>query len=153
MLFLIFQLGKDRYAIEAAKIAAVLPLVIAKAIPHAPAAVAGVFDYRGTTVPLIDLSQLALGRPAQRRRSTRIILVDYPVATGDTALLGLIAENALETLARDPAEFMPSGVSSEGAPYLGPVVSDAHGIVQWLQLDRLLPEAVRDLLFQQLAVS
>lgn len=148
MLFLLFQLGEDRYAIEAVKVAVVLPLVVPKAIPGAPAAVAGAFDYNGTPVPLIDLSQLALGRPAQPRRSTRIIMVEYPMDDG-TQLLGLIAENASETLVRDPAEFVPSGVSSDGAPYLGPVVSDSRGIVQWVQIDQLLPDTVRDLLFNQ----
>ncbi len=153
MLFLLFQLGEDRYAIEAAKVAAVLPLVVPKAIPGAPAAVAGAFDYHGTPVPLIDLSQLALGRPAQPRHSTRIIVVEYPIDDGDAPQLGLIAENVSETLVRDPAEFVPSGVRSDGAPYLGPIASDSHGIVQWVQIDQLLPDGVRDLLFNQPVVS
>jgi chemotaxis-related protein WspB len=152
MLFLLFQLGEDRYAIEAAKVTAVLPLVVPKAIPGAPAAVAGAFDYHGTLVPLIDLSQLALGRPAQPRRSTRIIMVGYPV-DDDTHPLGLIAENASETLVRDPAEFVQSGVRSDGAPSLGPIVSDSRGIVQWVQIDQLLPDVVRDLLFKLPVVS
>lgn len=147
MLFLLFQLGEDRYALEAAAIAAVLPLVVPKAIPGAPAAVAGAFDYHGTPVPLIDLSQLALARPAQPRRSTRIVVVDYPV-DGGTRPLGLIAENVSETLVRDPDEFVPSGVGNDDTPYLGPVVSDARGIVQWVRIEQLLPEAVRDLLFK-----
>jgi chemotaxis-related protein WspB len=58
MLFLIFQLGTDRYAIEAAQVAEVLPLVNTKNIPRAPLGVIGVFDYHGTPVPLIDLSEL-----------------------------------------------------------------------------------------------
>lgn len=148
MLFLLFQLGKDRYALEAAAIVAVLPLVVPKAIPGAPVAVAGAFDYHGTPVPLIDLSQLALARPAQPRRSTRIIVVDYPV-DGDIQTLGLIAENVSETLVRDADEFVPSGVGNDGAPYLGPVVSEARGLVQWVRIEQLLPEAVRDLLFKQ----
>lgn len=149
MLFLLFQLGEDRYAIEAAKIVAVLPLVIPKSIPHAPAAVAGVFDYRGTPIPLIDLSQLALGRPAKTQRSTRIIVVHYPVNAQCDQPLGLIAEQAYETFVRDPADFLPSGVSNDGERYLGPVASDARGLVQWVQTEHLLPEPVRDLLFSQ----
>ena len=61
MLFLVFQLDEDRYAIDASRVVSVLPLVKAKAIPHAPAAVSGAFDYHGEPVPLIDLSRLALG--------------------------------------------------------------------------------------------
>ena len=77
MLFLVFQLGKDRYAIEAHQVIEVLPLVNVKQIPQAPAGVAGVFDYHGTSVPLIDLAELALGKPSRRWMSTRIILVKY----------------------------------------------------------------------------
>ncbi len=36
-----------------------------KQIPQAPPGVAGVFNYRGAPVPVIDLSELALGRPAR----------------------------------------------------------------------------------------
>jgi chemotaxis-related protein WspB len=44
MLFLVFQLGTDRYAIEAAQVVEVLPLVNAKHIPRAPRGVAGLFN-------------------------------------------------------------------------------------------------------------
>jgi len=63
MLFLVFQLGPDRYAIEAAQVVEVLPLVNSKHIPRAPLGVAGVFDYHGTPVPLIDFTELAQGTP------------------------------------------------------------------------------------------
>ena len=107
MLFLLFQLGEDHYAIEATKIVAVLPLITPKSLPQAPPAVAGIFDYGGEAVPLIDLSQLALGRPARPQRSTRILVVNYPIGDGDgdVRYLGLIAEQAVETVVRDPAEF------------------------------------------------
>ena len=75
MLFLLFQLGRERYALEAGQVAAVLPLLSIKEIPQAPPAVAGLCNYRGRPVPVIDLSELTLGRPAQSRLSTRIVLV------------------------------------------------------------------------------
>ena len=53
MLFLVFQLGKDRYAIEAHQVIEILHLVNVKQIPRAPAGVAGVFDYHGASVPLM----------------------------------------------------------------------------------------------------
>ena len=149
MLFILFQLGRDHYALDAAQVAEVLPLVQVKKIPRAPAGVAGVFTYRGAPVPVLDLSLLALGRPAHSRLSTRLLLVHYPDATGTKRLLGLIAEKATETLRREPGDFVASGVKSDGAPYLGPVVNDARGLIQWIEVDKLLPESVRDVLFKQ----
>ena len=147
MLFLLFELGHERYALDVRQVAEVLPLLTIKPIPQTPAAVAGVMNFRGVPVPVIDVSQLTLGRPSQRRLSTRIVLVHYPDAEGGTRLLGLIAERATETLRREPADFLPSGVTSEGAPYLGPVTPDAGGLLQWIDVTTLPPPAVRDVLF------
>jgi chemotaxis-related protein WspB len=146
MLFLLFELGEDRYALDARRIAEVLPLVRIKRIPRAPEGVAGVIDYHGSPVPVIDLSLLALGRPARQRLSTRIVVVRYP--DGGDHLLGLIAERASETLRREPSDFSDSGVTSEAAPYLGPVTRDGRGLVQRVEVERLLPAAVRERLFR-----
>lgn len=149
MLFLVFELARDRYVLDVSQVAEVLPLVAIKQIPKAPPAVAGILNYRGMPVPVIDVSQLTLGRPAERRLSTRIVLVHYPDAEGRTRLLGLIAERATRTLRRDDTDFVASGVSSEGASYLGPVAADARGLLQWLDARTLLPASVRDMLFRQ----
>lgn len=149
MLFLVFELARDRYVLDVSQIAEVLPLVAIKQIPLAPPAVAGVLNYRGAPVPVIDLSQLTLGRPAVRRLSTRIVLIHYPDARGGTQLLGLIAEKATQTVRREETDFVASGLSSEGASYLGAVAPDAHGITQRLDAETLLPASVRDMLFRQ----
>ena len=149
MLFLLFQLDQDRYALDASQVAEVLPLVGVKRIPQAPAGVVGVFDRHGAPVPLIDLSQLALGRPAESRLSTRIIIVRYPDDGGHRRLLGLIAEKATETMRRERADFVDSGIRSDGAAYLGPVAADARGLVQWVEVSKLLTGPVRDALFRE----
>jgi len=142
MLFLIFQLGADRYAIDAADVVEVLPLVHSKRIPHAPPGVAGIFDYHGALVPLIDLAELALGKPSQKWMSTRIVLINYLRRSGESQLLGLLAEHATETLRRPEEDFKDSGLTVPGAPYLGPVLIDTSGIIQRIQIRKLLPEAI-----------
>ena len=149
MLFLVFQLGRDRYALDATRIVEVLPLVDLKKIPQSPPGVAGVFNYRGTPVPVIDLSQLTLGHPARSCLSTRILLVHDTNGWGEVRMLGLIAEHVTETVQRDPAEFVPSGISTGAAPYLGPVATDARGLMQRIDMDTLLPVSVKDALFNQ----
>jgi len=149
MLFLVFELARDRYVLDVSHVAEVLPLVDIKQMPQAPPAVAGILNYRGAPVPVIDVSQLTLGRPAQRRLSTRIVLVHYPDADGQTRLLGLIAERATQTVRHEEKDFVASGVTSDGASYLGPVIADARGLLQWLDVRTLLPPSVRDVLFKQ----
>jgi len=147
VLFLLFQLGQHRYALDTGRIAEVLPLVAITTIVQAPAGVAGLFNYRGAPVPAIDLSQLTMGRPARRRLNTRIIMVHYPDGHGGTRLLGLIAEKVTETVRRDPADFVTSGITDEHAPYVGPVAIDARGLLQRIDVENLLPPSVRDVLF------
>jgi chemotaxis-related protein WspB len=135
--------------LDVSQVAEVLPLVDIKQMPQAPPAVAGILNYRGAPVPVIDVSQLTLGRPAERRLSTRIVLVHYPGADGQTRLLGLIAERATQTVRHEEKDFVASGVTSDGASYLGPVIADARGMLQWLDVRTLLPPSVRDVLFKQ----
>jgi chemotaxis-related protein WspB len=148
-LYLTFRLAADHYALEVSRIAEVLPLVGIKQLPRSLQGIAGAFNYRGTPVPVIDLSELTLGRAAGENLSTRIILVLYPDGRGGTHLLGLIAEDATELIRRTPAEFMPSGVSNSAAPYLGSVAPASGGLVQLVEVERLLPAAVRDMLFAE----
>jgi chemotaxis-related protein WspB len=150
MLFLVFNLDKDRYLLDVRQVTEVLPLIDIMAIPQAPPFVAGIFNYHGALVPAIDLSQVMLGRPAQRRLHTRIVLVQYADDNGATHLLGLIAEKVTETLEREASDFSASGVS---IPHLGAVSADREGLTQRIEVNQLLPASVRELLFQQRAQS
>jgi chemotaxis-related protein WspB len=154
MLFLLFQLGNDRYALEAKRVVEVIPLVSFKRLANAPAGVAGFFNYRGEAVPAIDLCSLTLGQPSSERLSTRIIIVHYPDSGGRPRLLGLIAEKATQTIRRETTEFTFTGIQTKAAPYLGPILVEGDQVIQWLHEDRLLPENVsRPLFHTQLAVS
>lgn len=147
-LFLVFHLGSERYALKATEVAEVLPRLSLKPIAHAPAWVAGIFAHRGAMVPVIDLCALTLGTPAQARTSTRLVLVNYqPQPQGPVRWLGLILEQATETLRCAPADFQPYGLKTPLAPYLGPVRADEQGLMQWIGVADLLPEDVRSVLF------
>lgn len=148
MLFLVFQLGPDRYALDTRVVVEVLPLVQHRPLPQAPPGVAGLFAYHGRPVPLVDLSAMALGQPSRRHMSTRIILVNY-LDEGRTHLLGLLAEKTTATLRRAEQEFASTGIRLEQAPYLGPVTHDEHGMIQRVEVPELLTEEVREVLFRQ----
>lgn len=147
-LFLLFRIGGERYALEAGDVAEVLPRLPLKPIARAPAWVAGVFAHRGVMVPVIDVSAMTFGQAAPVRTSTRMVLVHYRHDAGQPAhLLGLILEQATETLRCAQKDFQPYGLDNRDAPYLGPVREDEQGLVQWLRVADLLAPAVRALLF------
>jgi chemotaxis-related protein WspB len=153
MLFILFQIGRDRYALSAGSIIEVLPLMNLKRIPRAPIGVAGALNYRGTPVPVVDLNEMMLARPAAQRLSTRIILVKYPLEAEHPRTLGLIAERATNMMQRSIEEFMETGVESDEARYLGRVTHDPGGFIQWVEVERLLTAEVRQVLFREIIQS
>jgi chemotaxis-related protein WspB len=147
MLYLLLEVAGQQYAVEATRVVEVLPLVQITVIPRAPTEVAGIFSYRGRPVPLIDLRRLTLRRPARPKFSTRIILVADRGGDGSEQLIGIIAERVTETTRRSPADFKNTGFDNPATPYLAGVATTGDGLVQRLDVERLLPQATRAMLF------
>lgn len=143
MLYLLFQLDADRFALAARDVHEVLPLVATRALPGAPPGFVGLINYRGQAVPILDLALVALGRPSVRRVSTRLLIVDHPAASGPGELLGLVVERATGMVAKEPREFRPAGTGTAGARYLGPVAQDPDGMIQQINVAGLLPAGRR----------
>ncbi|MFL9878939.1 chemotaxis protein CheW [Herbaspirillum rhizosphaerae] len=149
MLFLIFQIGNDRYALDTSQVAVVLAPALCKQVPDVPAWVRGIFSYDGRNVPVLDVSMLAIGRPAAERLSTRLVLVHYTPAGQEPQLLGLIVEKATDTLRCDAEDFTASGLLHENARYLGPVMRHQGELIQWVKVADMLDEAAQALLFPE----
>jgi chemotaxis-related protein WspB len=140
MLFVLFHLGTERYALEAARVVEIVPLLELKRFPQSPRGMAGLFIYHGKAVPALDLCQLTLGRPAAEHFSTRIIIVNFTETPGPPQLVGLIAERATETIRREQKDFAEPGVRLSTASFLGPVLTDERGVIQLISTQRLLQE-------------
>lgn len=169
MLFLVFELDGERYALDAREIVRVLPLQPVRAFAGTPPYIAGVIDHEGAPVPVVDMAMLALGRTARALMSTRLVLVnDKAPGAADTALgtpaamaaehaermrtapsrrIALLLECATRTQTLAPEAFADGGIATPEARWLGPVASDAHGFMQWVKVEQLLDERVRSLLF------
>ena len=74
---IVFALGQTRYAVELRWVREVFTLGPVTPVAHAPDAVAGVVNYRGAIVPILDLDVL-LGRAAAQHS---------PVRSGEGAIL------------------------------------------------------------------
>ena len=148
MLLLLFKLGDGNYALQADNVVEVIPLVKLKKIPRAPEYVAGLMNYRGRPVPVIDLSILSEGEPSELRMSTRIIVVNYPFEKKPGEILGLIAKNATETIQSKLQCAPSSGVVMDET--LNHAVTDLNsdGLLQWFDLKKILPEQEISVLLQ-----
>ncbi|QXH34796.1 chemotaxis protein CheW [Pseudomonas muyukensis] len=143
VLYLQFRIADQRFALDAREVIEVLPRRALKPIAQAPAWVAGVLAHRGALIPVIDLSALSFAVPAAARSSTRLVLVHYRQGLQ----LGLILEQATDTLRCDPEAFQPYGLDNGEARYLGPVRQDARGLLQRIRVDDLLSDQVQALLY------
>ncbi|MCO7521543.1 MULTISPECIES: chemotaxis protein CheW [unclassified Pseudomonas] len=143
VLYLQFRIADQRFALDAREVIEVLPRRALKPIAQAPAWVAGVLAHRGALIPVIDLSALSFAVPAAARSSTRLVLVHYRQGLQ----LGLILEQATDTLRCDPETFQPYGLDNGEARYLGPVRQDARGLLQRIRVDDLLSDEVQALLY------
>ncbi|MFP6562645.1 chemotaxis protein CheW [Paraburkholderia sp. B3] len=153
MLFLLFELDGERYALDAREIAHVLPLAPVRPHPGTPPWIAGLIEHEGAPVPVVDLAMLALGRPARALMSTRLVLV-YDRSGSDAAsrssaqrYIALLIECATRTQAFAATSFADGGIATPEARWLGPVARDEQGFVQWVKVDQLLDARVRALLF------
>lgn len=132
MLLLLFYLSDELYAIDSSQVVEVIPKVILRKLYHAPDYVAGLFNYRGKILPVIDLPLLIQGNPCRLCLSTRIIIVEYPGKLEAKGYLGLMAEQITDTLSK---------FSQEQETDLGDVIIDSQRIIQLLRVESLLPES------------
>ncbi|HEY9617009.1 MAG TPA: chemotaxis protein CheW [Microcoleaceae cyanobacterium] len=162
MLLLLLHVGDEHFALDSRHIVEITPLVLLKKLTHAPSHIAGLFNYRGQLVPVIDLGLLLQGHPCATHLSTRIILIypitapiptDPTIAATDAAILGsnkaldqqtaplfgLIAERVMETISWSLSTQVGPAMNHQAAPYLGDLIVDQQIIIQYLQVEHLLP--------------
>ena len=147
MLFMQFKINDDRYVIEAKDIIEIVPFANLKRIPKAPPYVAGLLNYRGDAVPVIDICFLMSEKLCELKLSSRIALVNYKDDDGKLVCIGLLIEHLTETVRFDEKDFSDSGVNLKDNPYLGKIVIDDNCIVQMVNIRKIISEEAREILF------
>ena len=152
MLMLLFQAGDNLYAIDSAQVVEVIPIVTLRPLNHVPEYIAGVFNYRGNLVPVVDLCRLLHHTDCRSRFSTRIMMVYYPTSDGTRQWLGLMAERVTETLNRPDLDAKNTAQVSD-VPYLGNLFMDEKGMIQQIHWQHLVSDDRSASLFIQESVE
>lgn len=137
MLVLLFYLGDVMYSIRCDKVREIAPMVNLKELPHAPDYFAGLFNYRGMIVPVIDLRRLIQHQSCDIRLSTRIILLDYVKPDNTPAIFGIMAERVTEAVMKPLDALISSGITMANMPYLGSLLVDGNTMVQYIAVEAL----------------
>ena len=140
--------GGQRYALPTACVVEVVPAVALRAVPDVPGSVAGLLDYRGQGVPVVDLARRLGVPPAPPAFATRIVVCERRAAvTGPAAqsignarpLLGILAADVTQVGTLDPeAAGSHPGPTPEGERALGRVTHDEQGLVQLVEVEGLV---------------
>jgi chemotaxis-related protein WspB len=139
MLLLLFEIGEERYALPTTRVREIIPLVRLKKIPKTADYLAGLINFRGQPVPVVDLCVLIDNRSCEARLSTRIIMMEYPREGDNSKLLGMIAENVTETFKSEFAAPTTSGVLLDKNLYDQGVKTGSDEMIQWFDLKKILP--------------
>jgi chemotaxis-related protein WspB len=149
MLLLLFEIGKGHYALDINQIIEIVPLVKLKKIPTSPVYVSGLMNYRGEGIPVVDLCQLVDNIDCEDALSTRIIIVNYPLHISGNRALGLIANNATETIRTTLSKPSPTGVIMDKSLCDNYADQDSTEMIQWFDIKKMLPEKEIYLLFEE----
>jgi chemotaxis-related protein WspB len=142
-LYLLFNLGSERFAVSTSIITEIIPLVEVTQVPTTPEYICGVFNYRGETIPVIDTNQLLYRQDHNQRICTRILVLETEAHEG-TAHVGLIAEKVNQTTMIDTTDIRKHTLTRNSNVYLGKTVSDELGEIQIIDLDQLVKDALND---------
>ena len=144
VLLLLCSAGGQLYAMESRHVVEVIPRVHLRPVVNLPKPVAGVFSYRGMTVPVIDLCLLIHGEPSGGQLSSRIIMVSSrQEADQSQQILGLLSEGVTDTLSQSLSAFSDPGLSTDERSWLGGMYLDERGMVQLLHLEQLLRQLLQ----------
>ena len=131
MLHLILQIAGARHALDTSAVIEVLPLVCVQSLAPPVPGVAGVMDYRGAMVPVVDLSLRLTGTPTAPRLGTRLILVATPGSSdASRPSAALLVERVLGTAKLKSEVLVSKEKSAEGRR----LAKDALGFIQFLDL-------------------
>jgi chemotaxis signal transduction protein len=128
MLALVVLVAEERYVVPAARVLEVLPRVNLSPVPRSAPWHAGLLSYRGSALPVIDLSRRLADVACTSRLGNRVLVVERTRGE-ERERWGLLVEQVLQV--RD--------VAQSSAHATGEVVGlDEGELLQVLQLDAVL---------------
>lgn len=146
MLFLIFNVAEKRYAIHVEQIIEVLPnLISGKLDSGEPKYFAGIIDYHGMYLPVVDLCQLLNDRPCPNMLSSRIILIKSPFKDQNLKSIALLAEKVTETMKIQEAPDLPPD-TPQFKEKIEAQLSQSNSIINLFSPSTSLPDNLNQLL-------
>jgi len=140
-----FQLGTEQYGIDIMDVKEIYGVQDVRPIPNAPSYVEGIFNLRGSIIPIIN--------PHKRFRINKAVLTaeeallsGFIIIRLDGKQIGLMIDKVLRVVSIDHEEIQPPPqvISGIGAEYIQGVVKNDDGYLIILNINRLFdPEELK----------
>ncbi len=135
MLHVLCRIGRDAYAISSRAVERILPYADLKRLPGAERGLAGLLNFQGKSVPVVDLCLVLAGAPSREMMNTRILLCDFPESP--SGRLGLLVEGVSQAVRLEEKDFQPTGAEADAC--LDGVTPAEKGLIQRIDVPRVLP--------------
>ncbi len=138
MLCLSFNIDEDIFGISVNNIVEIIPMVHIKSIPHSPACLVGLINYRGDIIPLFDISTIIKQRLSNHLFSTRIIVVKNLNQETKLNYIALLAEQVTETIEYTKDKLKDPQLNIKQADYLGGLLIVENKSIQMIEINKLI---------------
>jgi chemotaxis-related protein WspB len=118
-------------------------------MPQSDSWIRGLLNYSNRPVPVIDLPALILNRPVSESLSDRINLVNGKEFSQKDGLIGLLAEDVVTVHEVKDEEINPPGLELKETTWQGDVIIRKGKMVQLVQINQLIPDSHKEILFDQ----
>ncbi len=105
--YLTFRLQEETYAVDVANIREILDYTAVTKVPKTPDFLRGVFNLRGSVVPVVDLKHKFGFSFTEKTVHTCIIVMELAI-DGETVVLGALADAVQEVLDLEAAQIEPA---------------------------------------------
>jgi purine-binding chemotaxis protein CheW len=137
---LLFRIKGGLYALRLIHIHEVLPMAQLRQVPGADAAVLGLLNLRGRSVPVVDLACHCMGQGEPVNLRTRIVLLALNEAHGgEQATVGVVLQTTGDIVDLPEHAVQPCPLATGSLPFLaGLSQREGDESVQWIDPAQLL---------------
>lgn len=138
MLFLIFSVGANNYALDCDFILEIIPKVDLQKLSCTPSPYhSGLLNYGGVPLPVVDVRYLIEKKESDSAMHTRIVVLQSNVCA---SVYGLICERATTVMNLKKEDFKLPTMKTKSLPFLGGIQTINNQILQLFNPDELLKE-------------
>ena len=133
-----FQLGKEQYGVDIMDVDGIVKVEDVRPIPNAPPYVEGIFNLRGSIIPVINLHRRFHIKPAELSEDDAL-LSGFVIIDIDGMQVAVIIDKVLRVMTVQQQEVQPPPqvISGIGAEYIQGVVKKEEGYLIILDIRRL----------------